>query len=181
MAVPETPNTSLATHAGELDVGPLQQLQHPIARRRPDLDQRAPVAHQLAQVADRGRRHEALGDQTVADQLRNPLRVLHICLAAGHVLDVVGVAHDQVEVPLQHGVDRLPVHPRALHADVGDTVLGQPRSHCLQLARGRAEAAQQLLRSAPWHADQNAADDAGLVHVQTGTSFEESFHRHHLS
>src|SRR3712207_7457212 len=38
---------------------------------------------QLAQVADRGRRHEALGHQAMADQLRDPLRVLHVGLAPG--------------------------------------------------------------------------------------------------
>jgi len=117
----------------------------------------------------------------VADQLRNPLGVFHIGLAARHVLDVVGVAHDQVEVPLQHGVNRLPVNTRAFHADVSDAMLGEPRPQRFQLARGCAEAAQQLLRSAPWRADQNATDNASLVHVQTRTSFEDSFHRHHLS
>jgi hypothetical protein len=94
---------------------------------------------------------------------------------------VVSIPHNQVEVPLQHSVDRLPVHAGAFHANVSDAVLGKPRSECFELARGRAEAAQQLLRLAPWCADQNAADDTGLVHVQTGTAFNESVHRHHLS
>jgi hypothetical protein len=94
---------------------------------------------------------------------------------------VVGVAHDQVEVPLQHGMDRLPVDAGALHADVGDAVLHEPRPKPVQLARGRADAADQLLRFAPGDADEDAADDAGLVHVQPGAAFEESFHRHHLS
>jgi len=138
MAMPETPN--VAGDAGELDVGTLQQLQHPVAHRRPRLDQRAPVPHQLAQVADRGRGHEALGDQAVAHQLRDPLRILHVGLAAGHVLDVMGVADDQVDVAFQHGVDRLPVDAGALHADVGDAVLSKPRPQCLQLACDRAEA-----------------------------------------
>ena len=123
------------------------------------------MAHELAQVADRRRRHEALGDQTVADQLRNPLCILYVGFAARHILDVVGVAHDQVEVPLQHGVNRLPVDTRAFHADVSDAMLGEPRPQRFQLARGCAEAAQQLLRSASWHADQNATDNASLVHV----------------
>ncbi len=171
----------VAGHAGELDVGALQQLQHPVAHFRPRLDQRAPVTHQLAQVADRRRRHEALGDQAVADQLRDPLGVLHVGLAAGHVLDVVGVAHGQVDVPFQHGIHRLPVNAGALHADVGDAVLSEPRPQGLQIACGRAETAQQLLRLASWRANQDAADDAGLVDVQAGAAFEKNIHGQHLS
>src|SRR5215218_7585021 len=124
----------------------------------------------------------------MADQLRNPLCVVHVGLAARHVFDVVSISHNQVDVPLQHSVDRLPVHARALHADVSDAVLGKPRSECFELARGRAEAAQQLLQLAPWSAEaaqqllqlapwsaeQKAANDTGLVHVQTGTAFNES-------
>ena len=139
------------------------------------------MTHQLAQVADRGRRHEAAGDQAVADQLGDPLGVLHVGLAAGHVLDVVGVADDQADVAFQHGIHRLPADAGAFHADVGGAVLGQPRPQGLQLARGRAEAAQQLLRLAPWHADQDAADNAGLVHIQAGATFKENLHGQHLS
>jgi hypothetical protein len=181
MARPGTPNTSVAGHAGELDVRPLQQRENPVARSRPGLDQGAAAAHQLAQVADRGRGDEAPADQSMADQPGGPLGVLHVGLAPGHVLDVVGVADDQLEVPLERGVDRLPADAGALHADVGDAVPGQPGPERLQLAHGRAEAAQQLLDLAPRRADEDTADDAGLVHVQAGAAFEEHSHRHHLS
>jgi len=117
----------------------------------------------------------------MADQLRDPLRVLHVRLAAGHVLDVVGIADGQVDVSLQHGIHRLPVDAGAFHADVGDPVLGQPRPQGLQITRGRAEATQQLLRLAPWRADQDAADDAGLVDVQASATFEKNIHGQHLS
>jgi len=64
---------------------------------------------------------------------------------------------------------------------VGDAVLGQPRPQGLQIARGRAEAAQQLLRLAPWCADQDTLDDAGLVDIQAGAAFEKNIHGQHLS
>ena len=67
------------------------------------------------------------------------------------------------------------------HADVSDAVLGQPRPQRLQLARGRAEAAQQLLRLSSWRADQDTADNAGLVHIQAGATFKENLHGQHLS
>jgi hypothetical protein len=39
---------------------------------------------------------------------------------------------------------------------------------------------RRVLRLAPWLADQNAANDTGLVHVWTGTAFNESVYGHHL-
>ena len=84
-------------------------------------------------------------------------------------------------MPLQHGVHRLPVGAGALHADVGDAVLDQPRPQRLQLVRGRAEAAQQFLCFAPWRAGQDAADDAGLMATQAGATFEKNLYGQHLS
>jgi len=54
-------------------VGGLQQLEQPVALGRLALHQLAAVAQQLAQIALRLRRHEALGDQAVADQIGDPL------------------------------------------------------------------------------------------------------------
>jgi hypothetical protein len=50
-----------------------------------------------------------------------------------------------------------------------------------QLAGGRAKAAQKLLCFASWGADQDAADDAGLIDVQTSATFKENLHGQHLS
>src|SRR3954453_5220397 len=83
----------------------------------------------------------------MADQLRNPLCVFHIGLTARHVFDVVSVAHNQVDVPLQHGVDRLPVHAGAFHADVSDAMLGKPRSECFELAQACSTLMQAIALS----------------------------------
>ena len=42
----------------------------------------------------------------------DPLRVLHVGLAPGHRLDVLGVDHQHLQLPLQQVVHRLPVAPR---------------------------------------------------------------------
>ena len=108
----------VAGDARQLDVGGLQELQEPVAFGRLALHQLAAVAQQLAQLPQRLGRHEALGDQAVADQIGDPLGILHVGLAPRHVADVPGVADDQLEMPLQDGVDRAPVDARALHPDM---------------------------------------------------------------
>jgi hypothetical protein len=82
------------------------------------LDEFAAIAQQFAQLAQWGGRHKALGDQPVADQIGDPLGVLHVGLAPGHVADVTGVTDDQIDMSLQHGIDRAPVDAGALHADM---------------------------------------------------------------
>jgi hypothetical protein len=46
---------------------------------------------------------------------------------------VPGVADDQREPAFQHGVDRAPVDPGALHADMGDAVFHEPVAQGLQV------------------------------------------------
>jgi len=60
------------------------------------------------QLAQRARRHEALGDQPMAHQIGDRLGVLHVGLASRHVADMPSVADDQIEVSLQDGIDRAP-------------------------------------------------------------------------
>jgi hypothetical protein len=47
-------------------------------------------------------------------------------LRAGHVLDVLSVDQQQLEVVLEHVVDRLPVDARGLHRDVRDAETLEP-------------------------------------------------------
>jgi hypothetical protein len=90
----------IAGEARQLDVGGLQQLQQPIAFGRLALDQLAAVAQQLAHLARRFGRNKAFRDQAVTHQIGDPLGILHVRLAAGHVPDVPGIADDQLEMPL---------------------------------------------------------------------------------
>jgi hypothetical protein len=47
------------------------------------------------QLLDRRWRHEAGPDQAMRQQIGEPSRVVHITLAAGHVLDMHGIRQDQ--------------------------------------------------------------------------------------
>ena len=127
IARPEAPSTSVAT-LGELDVGVLQHLLDAVGHARPLPDERLAVAGQVAQLADRLGRHEAGPQQAVLEQLAIHWRVLDVGLAAGHVLDVLGVDQQQLEAALQQVEDRLPVDAGRLHRDVGDAGPGASRA-----------------------------------------------------
>jgi hypothetical protein len=82
----------VADHPGELDVGRLQQLDQTPALGALVLDQRAPVAGQIAQLADRLGRDKAAAHQPVSHQIGQPLGVLHVALAASHPLTCSGLS-----------------------------------------------------------------------------------------
>ena len=165
----------VAGDAGQLDVGRLQELQEPVALGRLAFHQFAAIAQQLAQLALRRRRDEALGDQPMADQIGDPLGVLHIGLATRHVTDMPGVADDEVEMPFQHGIDRAPVNAGALHADLRHPMLSQPVPQCLQIARLRAELRTSFLGPL-LAADRARRRRPSPVYVQPTTPLNDHLH-----
>ena len=98
IARPDTPKTSEATLAS-LMLAVFKELQQPVAFDRLALHEFTAVAQQLAQLPQRPRRREALGDQAMSNQIGDPFEILHIGLAPGHVADVPGVADDQLKCP----------------------------------------------------------------------------------
>ena len=81
---------------------------------------------EIAQLADRGWGYEAGPDQAVLDHLRDRRRVGYVGLAAGHVVQVLGVDQPHLELVFEQVVDRFPVDPGGLHSRPGDLVFGQP-------------------------------------------------------
>ena len=153
-----------------------QQLERAVLFGGQRLGQGAAEPDEVAQVADRRRRHEAWFDQTVAHQVGGPLGVLDVGLAPRHVLDVMGVGDNQLEVAFQDGMDRLPVNPGALHPDMRHAVALQPIPHRLQIPRHRRKRPDLLVRLAVGLADQHTGDHRRLMDVETGTAFDDHFH-----
>jgi hypothetical protein len=61
----------------------------------------------------------------VRQQIRDPVGILHVGFAAGHVLDMRGVGQHQLEVAIVQDVPNwLPVDAGRFHGDVGALVLG---------------------------------------------------------
>ena len=73
------------------------------------------------------------------DQVGDPLRILHVRLAPGHVAHVRGVADNNREGVFQGCMDRLPVDPGRLHADVGHAHLAQPIAKGCEITSHGAE------------------------------------------
>jgi hypothetical protein len=126
MAVPDTPNTSVATLAS-LNAGTLQHAKDAIAAVGAGLDQRAAEAHEVAQRAQAAIGHKARPDQTERQQLGQPLGVLHVSLAPRHVRDPRG------DADLAHmGADRV-----ALPGALLDQQLARPMHHQRRLLLDR--------------------------------------------
>ena len=163
-------------HTRQLDVGRLQQLERPIALGRQGFGKGSPMAQEITQLTDLGRRHEARSDQAVAHQVSNPFGIRHVSLAPWHRLDVVGIGNDQGEEPFEDGVDRLPIDAGALHPDMRHAQLPQPVAQGLEVGGHGAEVSDLLARFVPRATDKDTGDDAGLVDIQAGGTFNHHFH-----
>jgi hypothetical protein len=75
----------------------------------------------------------------VLEQLAQPLGVLDVGLAPGHVLDVLGVDQRELEVILEQVVDGLPVDAGGLHRHVRDAEAREPVAQREQICRHRRE------------------------------------------
>jgi hypothetical protein len=157
-----------------------KELQEPVAFGRLAFHQLAAVAQQLAQLPQRPGRHEALGDQPVPDQIGDPLGILHVGLAPRHIADVPGVADDQLEMPLQDGIDRAPIDARALHPNVRRSCRLQPVPQRFERARHSSKRPHLLDRLNAGRADQKTRHDRLLMNVQAATPLNNHLHRHLL-
>jgi hypothetical protein len=151
----------VAEHGAEFEVGVLHDLVDALHVRRALADELLPRARQVTQVLDGRLGHEARADEAVGEQVGDPHRVVHVGLATGYVLDVARVREDQVEVAVQHGPDRLPVHAGRLHRDMRDRVRGEPLGKGEQILRRRAAGLLVLGDRAVEH--QPAARDHGVA------------------
>jgi hypothetical protein len=117
-----------ATEAG-LDAGVLEHVAEPLQLRRPGLHHLGAVPDDIAGGLDVRGRDEAAPQQPALQQVHQPLSIGKIRLAARHVLDMTGVAHQHLlKVPVldQRVVHRHAVNPGRLHRHMGDPQRVQP-------------------------------------------------------
>ena len=89
-------------------------------------------------------------------QLLNPLTILHVTLASGHVLEMARI--DQIDLQtarLQHLVDRNPIHPGRFHRHRRHLTLHQPVRQGLQVRREGAKGPHRLRVALGGHARPN--------------------------
>ena len=124
---------------GQLDAGVLQHQLQPDDLPGPVTHQLHPVPGQHPQPADLRWRHERRRQQPVLQQLRDPLRVPDIALAARHGLHVRGVQQPHLHHLLQAVERRLPIRRRRLHRRDRHPGLDQPVPHHPQRPGRRLE------------------------------------------
>jgi hypothetical protein len=78
-------------HRVQFNIGVLERLLYPQDMARLFAAQLLARAQQRVHLLGRAIRYEARPDQAVRQQIRHPVSILHIGLAAGHVLDVCGI------------------------------------------------------------------------------------------
>ena len=116
----------------------------------------------------------------MGQQIGRPHRVVHIGLAARHVLDVHRIGKHQLERLGENRPDRLPIDPRRPHRNVADRMARQPARQSLQFRSRRAKRLDLLLNLTA--AGQTAAGetdtgrDTVTVDIETGTTRMKYLH-----
>ena len=120
-----------------------------------------------AHILGRAIWHEARPDQAVRQQVRYPVGVLHIGLAARQVLDMRGVRQHQLEITVGQDVPNgFPVDTGRFHRNVRTLVLGEPPRQTDQVCRCRREGAN-ILHDLAIHYDPKARGYRLLMHIET--------------
>jgi hypothetical protein len=134
-------------HRVELDSAVFQDLAQPLQLTGARLDKLLAVASHLPDRRDLRRRDETAAQQPHLAQLRQPLGVLGVGLAARDVLDVPGVDQQHLQpLCLAQGMkDWPPVHPGRFHRHMGDALGDQPADHLTQHRVERLELPQLLV------------------------------------
>ena len=161
---------------GQLDGGVFQHQLQPDDLSGPIPHQLHPVAGQHPQPPDLRWRHERRRQQSVLQQLRDPLRVTDVAFAAGHRLHVRGVQQPHHHHLFQAVERRLPIRRGRLHRRNGHPGLDQPVPHHPQRAEHRLEGARL---AAPPTARARRADAHRhriLADIQTGDPVEHDLH-----
>jgi hypothetical protein len=168
-----------ATEAG-LDPGVLEHVAQPGDLADPLLGDLGAVAEHVPGRLDLRRRDETARQQSALQQVHQPLGVGEIRLAARHVPDMPGVAHQHLlKAPVldQRVVDRHAVDPRGLHRHVRDTQPGQPPGRLAQHPVKRLEGPLDrgpAVRTVAGPPDRHR--DHVLAHVDRGAPLIQHLH-----
>ena len=125
---------NIRSHQSEFDVGVLQLLMDPVGHSRHLVRQLLAHPRQIPKLPLRQCGNEAPSQKPTLQQLGQPLAILHVRLAPGHVLDMARVYQNDLKLPLQDVVDRLPKHPGRFHSQVGNPFCKQPIAQAEQIA-----------------------------------------------
>jgi hypothetical protein len=166
-------------HGVQLDPRVLQELLDALGLLGAVGDQFLAIPGEVAEVGDRGRRHEASPQQPALGELGQPGRVRHVRLAAGNALDVVRVDELQLEGGhlLEHVPDGAPVDAGRLHHHHAHLLADQPVAELPQVAGVAPELPDRLLSAALGSRHADRSHDGVLVDVEPRDPIHHHVHR----
>src|ERR1700740_1450210 len=169
MALPLTPS---AASLPQFDVATLDHFLNAIGHRTLLAHQALTITRQFPQLSNLWRRNETGLQQTVAQQVRQPLRVFDIGLAPAQSMRMLGIDQDYLQRIFQYVEHRLPVNARALDRYVGAVGRLQPVAQAQQTVSHSREGANLLLPLGP----EQTRDQHPGVHVNATTDFINNSH-----
>src|SRR5438876_532802 len=168
---------SIGRYRCQLNVGILQHLLNAIRNPVDLLYQTHAIPREVAKFTGGLRRHETPAEQSVLQQVRDPLAVFLVRLPTGHGFNVLRI-HQQHLEPLRKNVPhRLPVHPGGLHGHMGYAALLEPIGQLQQIVSECPEALLLFTALPLGLSPQHTGGNTLLMHVQTTTAGIDNFHR----
>jgi hypothetical protein len=159
-------------HVVQLHVHLHERLLHELNVRGGIVDQPLAMAQVRAQTHDAVAGSEAPAQQPVLVDLLQPLRIVHIRLPAGDVLDVARVDQQHLEATdFENLKDRNPVPAGRLHRDRRDAHGRQPIRQLMEIATERAEGTDRSVIAVARYGDHvkgRAAVDAHSIWMDRG-------------
>lgn len=86
------------------------------------------IAHQIAKLADVGRRHEAGGDKVMLKKISDPFGIFFVGLFTTNGFNVFGMGEDEIARRFKDIENRNPVFTGRFHTNITAVVRFQPRS-----------------------------------------------------
>jgi hypothetical protein len=173
---PATEAHDIGDHRVEFDVGLFESLLNPLDMAGLLARQLLAGTQQRPQLLDLLFRNEAGPDQPATHEIGDPHGIVHVGLAAGDILDVRRIGHDQLERPLAQDIPhRFPIDPGRFHRHLGTPALRQPAQQRLKTGCRRVECPALPGCLAANHYPY-AGDDRLLVHIETGNALMHHVH-----
>src|SRR5229473_4951543 len=161
----------------QLNVGILQHLLNSIRNPVDLLYQTHAIPREVAKFTYWLRRHETPAQQSVLQQIRDPLAVFLVRLPARHGFDVLRIHQQHLELLRKNVPHRLPVHSGRLHGRMRHAALLQPISQLQQIVSECPEALLLFTALPLGLSPQHTCGNALLMYVQTTTAGIDNFHR----
>src|SRR6266850_1626514 len=168
---------SIGRYRCQLNVGILQHLLNAIRNSVDLLYQTHAIPREVAKFACWLRGHETPAEQSVLQQIRDPLAVFLVRLPTGHSFNVLCIHQQHLELLRKNVPHRLPVHSRGLHGRMRHAALLEPISQLKQIVSECPEALLLFTALPLGLRPQHTCGNTLLMYVQTTTAGIDNFHR----